>query len=313
MKAVRVQQFGNLESLRYEEAPRPEPGEGQVLIRVKAAGVGPWDALIREGKSALGQTPPVTLGSDLSGTIEAVGPGVAAFRPGDHVFGVTNSLFTGAYAEYAVADAGMIAPKPLRLDYVAAASVPVVATTAYQMTFDYGGVERGKRVLIHGAAGNVGAYAVQFAKRAGAIVLASVFTAEADFVRALGADQIIDAQTTRFEDAAQNVDIVLDTVGGDTLLRSFAVLRPGGVLVSSVAEPDPQEAARRGVRGAFFYVRVTSEGLNTLAHLLDMGALQTNVGEILPLSEARRAHEMLAGKPHKPGKIVLTTPEQGDV
>jgi NADPH:quinone reductase-like Zn-dependent oxidoreductase len=307
MKAVRVHQFGGLESIIYEEVSRPVPGGGQVLVRVKAAGVGPWDAWVRTGKSALPQPLPLILGSDLSGVVEGVGSGVSNFQTGDEVFGVTNSQFTGAYAEYAVTDAGMIARKPVHLSYVEAASVPVVASTAWQMVFDHGQVDNTKLVLVHGAAGNVGSYAVQLAKRAGAKVIATAFTRDADYVRTLGADQVIDVQATHFEDRVKDVDVVLDTIGGETLNRSFAVLKPGGILVSSVAIPDQDKAARCRIRGVFFLVTVTSEGLTRIADLLDSSQLKTNVGEVLPLAEARLAHEMLAGKPHKRGKIVLVT------
>jgi NADPH:quinone reductase-like Zn-dependent oxidoreductase len=306
MRAVRVHQFGGLESIVYEEVSRPAPVEKQVLVRIKAAGVGPWDAWVRAGKSALTQPLPLILGSDLSGVIEDVGPDVRNFHPGDEIFGVTNSQFTGAYAEYAVADAAMIARKPRRLSYVEASSVPVVASTAWQMVFDYGRVDGTKRVLVHGAAGNVGAYAVQLAKRAGAEVIATVFNRDMEYARTLRADQVIDVQTARFEEKGNEVDVVIDTIGGKTLDRSFEVLKTGGVLVSSVAMPDQDKAAQYRVRGAFFLVAVTSEGLTKIADLLDSGQLTTNVGEVLPLSEARSAHEMLAGKPHKRGKIVLT-------
>ena len=289
----------------YEEVSRPAPGEGQVLVRVKAAGVGPWDAWVRAGKSALPQPLPLTLGSDLSGVVESVGSGVCAFRPGDAVYGVTNSRFTGAYAEYAAAEAAMIARKPTRLNHVEAASVPVVASTAWQMVFDHGQTDGTKRVLVHGAAGNVGAYAVQFAKLTGADVIATAFTRDVDFVRTLRANQVIDAQAVRFEERVKDVDVVLDTVGGETLDRSFEVLKPGGILVSSVAKPDQAKAARRHVRGVYLLVAVTSEGLIRIAELFDAGRLRTDVGEVLPLADARRAHDMLAGKPHRRGKIVL--------
>ncbi len=305
MKAVRVHHFGGLEALVYEQIPRPAPGEGQVLVQVKAAGVGPWDAWVRSGKSALPQSLPLVLGSDLSGVVEEVGPGLFDLHPGDAVFGVTNARFTGAYAEYAVAEAGMIARKPGRLSHVEASSVPVVASTAWQMVFDHGQVDGSKRVLVHGAAGNVGGYAVQLAKRAGAEVLAAVSTRDVDYVRALGADRVIDVQRVRFEEPAQDVDVVIDTVGGATLDRSFEVLRPGGLLVSSVARPDPDKAGRSGVRGVFFVVSVSTDGLTKLAALLEAGELTTNVGEVLSLAEAHLAHEMLAGKPHQRGKIVL--------
>lgn len=305
MKAVRVHHFGGLEAIVYEEVARPAPGEGQVLVRVKAAGVGPWDAWVRAGKSALSQPLPLVLGSDLSGVVEAVGPGVSGFHPGNAVFGVTNAQFTGAYAEYAVADAAMIAPKPIRLSYVEAASVPVVASIAWQMVCDHGQVDGAKRVLVHGAAGNVGAYAVQLAKRAGAEVIATAFTRDIDYVRTLRADHVIDVQTAHFEERVKDVDVVLDTIGGETLDRSFEVLKAGGVLVSSVAMPDRDKAARYRVRGVFFLVAVTTAGLTKIADLLDSGQLTTNVGEVLALAEACLAHEMLAGKPHKRGKIVL--------
>jgi len=305
MWAVRVHRYGGLEAMIYEEVSRPAPGEGQVLVRVKAAGVGPWDAWVRAGKSALPQPLPLTLGSDLSGVVESVGSGVCAFRPGDAVYGVTNSRFTGAYAEYAAADAAMIARKPTRLNHVEAASVPVVASTAWQMVFDHGQTDGTKRVLVHGAAGNVGAYAVQFAKLTGADVIATAFTRDVDFVRTLRANQVIDAQAVRFEERVKDVDVVLDTVGGETLDRSFEVLKPGGILVSSVAKPDQAKAARRHVRGVYLLVAVTSEGLIRIAELFDAGRLRTDVGEVLPLADARRAHDMLAGKPHRRGKIVL--------
>jgi len=305
MRAVRVHQFGGIEAIRFEEVPRPAPAKGQVLVRVKAAGVGPWDAWVRAGKSALPQPLPLILGSDLSGVVEDVGPGVSGVHPGDDVFGVTNSQFTGAYAEYAVADVAMIARKPRRLSYVEAASVPVVASTAWQMVFEHGQVDGAKRVLVHGAAGNVGAYAVQLAQRAGAEVIATVLTRDVDYVRTLRADQVIDVQTARFEERVKDVDVVIDTIGGETLDRSFEVLKAGGVLVSSVAMPDQDKAAHHCVRRVFFLVAVTSEGLTRIADLLDSGQLATNVGEVLPLGEARLAHEMLAGKPHQRGKIVL--------
>lgn len=305
MRAVRVHHFGGLEAIVYEEVPRPAPAERQVLVRVKAAGVGPWDAWVRAGKSALPQPLPLILGSDLSGVVEDVGPAVSGFHRGDDIFGVTNSRFTGAYAEYAVADAAMIARKPKLLSHVEAASVPVVASTAWQMVVDHGQVDGSKRVLVHGAAGNVGAYALQLAQRAGAEVIATVLTRDADDVRSLHGGQVIDVQTARFEDRVKDVDVVIDTIGGETLDRSFEVLKPGGVLVSSVAMPDQDKAAQHRVRGVFFIVDVTSEGLTRIADLFDSGQLTTNVGEVLPLAEAQLAHEMLAGKAHKRGKIVL--------
>ncbi len=305
MKAVRVHEFGGTEAMVYEEVPRPIAGAGQVLVQVEAAGVGPWDGWVREGKSAIRQPLPLILGSDLSGVVRDVGAGIQGFQPGDEVFGVTNAQFTGGYAEYAVADAAMIAHKPKRLSHIEAASVPVVAVTAWQMVFDHGHVDAMMRVLVHGAAGNLGAYAVQFAKRAGAEVFGTVHAQDLDFVRALGADHVIDAQRSDFREEAGDLDVVIDTIGGETQARSFGVLTPGGVLVSSVSAPDQEKASRYRVRALFFLAGVTTDRLRAIGDLLESGSIQTHVGEVLPLARARLAHEMLAGAPHRRGKIVL--------
>jgi NADPH:quinone reductase-like Zn-dependent oxidoreductase len=305
MRAIRVHHFGDIDSLVVDDVPRPAPGEGEVLLRVKAAGVGPWDALVRSGRSVLPQPLPLTPGSDVSGIVEEVGAGVPQFQAGDAIFGATNARFTGGYAEYALAAATKLAKMPLRLGFIEAASVPVVACTAWQMVFDYGAVDVTKRVLVHGAAGNVGAYAVQLAKRVAHEVIATAFSDDVAYVQSLGADLVIDVKKSRFEEMLSDVDVVLDTIGGDTQDRSFAVLKPGGVLVSSVAEPNQQTASRRHVRALFFLVDVSSRRLEQLAGLIDAGDLTTSVGDVLPLAEARTAHEMLAGKPHKRGKIVL--------
>ncbi len=197
----------------------------------------------------------------------------------------------------------MVAAMPRSLSFVEAASLPVVAVTAYQMLFDYAQMEAGQAVLIHGAAGNVGAYAVQLAKQAKLQVFATAGPADVDYVRGLGAETVVNFKATKFEDAVPRVDAVLDTVGGETQHRSFRVLKPGGILVS-VVSPPPQPA---GCRVAFFMVDVTATRLGTLARMLDSRKLTAKVGSVLPLEEARRAHEMLAGAPHKRGKIVLTT------
>jgi NADPH:quinone reductase-like Zn-dependent oxidoreductase len=305
MQAIRIHQFGGLESLVVEDVPRPAPGPGEVLLRVKAAGVGPWDALIRSGRSVLPQPLPLTLGSDVSGIVEHVGSGVTRFKPGDAVFGATNRQFTGGYAEYVAAAAGMLARMPPRMSFVEGASLPVVACTAWQMVFDYGQVDGTKRILVHGAAGNVGGYAVQMARGIAREVVATAFSRDVSYVEGLGAHRVIDVNASKFEDVVRNLDVVLDTIGGETQIRSFEVLKPGGLLVSAVHDPDVQEAARRGVRALFFLVEVSSERLEQIAALFEAGELTANIGDVLPLRMARNAHEMLAGKPHKRGKIVL--------
>jgi NADPH:quinone reductase-like Zn-dependent oxidoreductase len=303
MKAARIHNFGGPEVIVVEDVAVPVPGSGEVLVQVAATGVGPWDALIREGKSKAAPPPPLTLGSDWSGVIEVVGLGVTEFKNGDKVCGVTNAQFCGANAEYAIAIATMIALKPLGITNIEAASVPVVAVTAWQMLFDYAHAEPGQTVMILGAAGNVGAYAVQFAARAGLHVVALVTKKETDYVRSLGAEIVLDSQTGTFEDSAPPVDAVIDTVGGETRERSLGSLKPGGVLVSVVSS-DPLPS-RPDVRTVFFYVEVTTERLNTISKLFDSAELQPTVGSVLPLKEVRTAHEMLAGAPHKKGKIVL--------
>jgi len=305
IKAARVHHFGPPEAIVLEDIDRPEPGEGEVLVRVAAAGVGPWDAWIRAGKSVLPQPLPLTLGSDLSGTIAAIGPGVTGFAPGDDVFGVTNTRFTDAYAEYAIAVAGMIARKPARIGHVDAASLPVVAVTAWQALFGQARIGREQSVLVLGGAGSVGACAVQIARRAGARVIATASAGDLDYVRSLGADEAVDRHE-RLEDRVGPVDAVVDLVGGEAQAASLAVLKRGGVLVSAVSEPDQAEAARRGVKAGFFLVQVNTADLERIAAMVEAGELVTRIGTVLPLAEARTAHEMLDGaRPHPSGKIVL--------
>ena len=305
MKAARVLRLGPPTVITNDDLPRPEPSAGQLLVRVKAAGVGDWDALIREGKVTL-QPLPLILGAELSGIIEGIGADVSGFRLGDEVYGATSEQFSGAYAEYAVPSARMMAPKPKTLSFIEAASAPIVTVTAWQMLFEYAHVAAGQTVLIHGAAGNVGAYAVRLGTQAGLHVVATAGSVDLDYVRELGADTVVDYKTERFEESAAGVDVVLDTVGGDTQQRSLRVLKPGGILVS-VVSPVPEAAQTRySVRAAYFYVDVTTARLNTITELFDSAKLVTDVGTVLPLEDARLAHEMLGGAPHKRGKIVLS-------
>ena len=306
MKAARVLRFGPPSVIEIDDLPRPEPAAGQLLVRVKAAGVGPWDALVREGKSELHQPLSFILGSELSGIVEQIGAEISEFTTGDEVYGATNDQFTGAYAEYAVPSAKMMSQKPRTLNFIEAASAPIVAVTAWQMLFDYAQVTAGQTVLIHGAAGNVGAYAVQMGSQAGLHVTATAASADSQYVRSLGAERVVDFKTQRFEELLSGMDVVLDTVGGDTQQRSLQVLKPGGILVSSVSPVPDATQKRYGVRAVFFYVDVTTERLNKITELFDSRKLMTDVGTVLPLAEARVAHEMLGGLPHKRGKIVLS-------
>jgi NADPH:quinone reductase-like Zn-dependent oxidoreductase len=305
MKAIEIREFGGVDVLTYTDVSVPSAGPGQVLVRVRASGVGPWDAWIRKGRSTLPQPLPLIPGSDVSGVIEAIGPGVSGLTPGQPVYGVTNPRFTGGYAEFATVEAGMIASKPDRLTDAEAASVPVIATTAWQMLFDHAGLQPDQRVLVLGGGGNVGAYAVRLAAWARAEVVATASATDETLVRSLGARDVIDGRGSGLSGLSGPFDLGIDTVGEPLLGQSYRLLRPGGAIISAVAMPDQSLATHHRVTAKFILVAVETSGLARLATLLDDGALQARVGEILPLSAARAAHEMLAGRPHKSGKIVL--------
>jgi NADPH:quinone reductase-like Zn-dependent oxidoreductase len=309
MKAARIHQFGGPEAIEIEDVAVPVPAEGQVLVRVQAASVGPWDAWVRAGTSGMPQPLPLTLGSDLAGQVEKLGPDVSGLAVGQDVFGVTNPRFTGAYAEYAVVQASMIAPRPEAIGVVLAAAVPVIAVTAREMVLRHAGVQRGQRVLVNGAAGSVGAFAVQLALRAGADVVAAVRPDAAAYVKSLGVRDVIDSSSDRFEEVLGDlrpVDAVIDTVGQPLQSQSMIALRTGGVLVSSASAPDANLAAQRGIRAHFFIVEVTSAALGAVADLLVKGEATTRLGPRLKLAYARLAHQMLAGKvKRESGKIVL--------
>lgn len=306
MKANRIRRFGSPEVIIFEETELPGPGKEEVLVRVKASGVGLWDGWIREGKSVLPQPLPLTLGSDLSGVVEEVGGGVDDIKVGDEVFGVANPRFTGANAEYALASARTIAAKPNDITHIEAASIPVVAVTAWQMLFDHGAVKPNQQVLVLGAAGNVGSYAVQLAHAVGARVFASAARDKTDYGRSLGADEVFDGRGQGLPNGMKDIDVVIDAVGGEAQMRAMEALRIGGVLISAVSQPDQNTANRLGIKAAFMLVKVTSAALKSITKLLDAKELRTNVGTILGLAELRRAHEMLDGvrKP-RGGKIIL--------
>lgn len=306
MLACRIHRFGGPEVIEFEEVLRPVPSSGEVLVRVRSAGVGPWDSLIRRGGSALGHSLPLTLGSDLSGTIEALGTDVSSFQVGDEVYGVTNSLFIGANAEFAIASASRIAAKPTSLSFAEAASVPVIAMTAYQMLFEHAQLRAGQTALILGATGNVGAFATQLASSHGATVIGATAACHHERALRLGASHVIETRDGALRHGAGKVDVVIDTVGGDLQRDALASLKPGGIFVSAVAQPDPSLLEEAAVRGVFFYVDVNTAGLARVARSIDEGQLKARVGEVLPLCQARAAHQMLDGLlPRPDGKIVL--------
>ncbi len=305
MKAVVVHEYGGPEVLKYGEVPKPSLAEGDVLIRVEAAGVNPGEAKIRQGDFAEYHTPPFILGYDVAGVVAEVARGVVDAQIGDAVYTNCDSTRNGGYAEFVAVRASEVAPRPRTLDAVQAASVPLAGLTAWQALADVAHLMPGQKVLVHGAGGAVGSFAVQFAKVMGGIVAATASEADLDYVREIGADTVVDYKAQRFEDFAQEMDVVLDTVGGETGERSLSVLKPGGLLIATSAPPDTKAAEARGVRTHFMGVEPNAAQLGQIADLIDSGKVQTRVGLTLPLSEAREAHERLALGGTR-GKIVLT-------
>jgi NADPH:quinone reductase-like Zn-dependent oxidoreductase len=310
MKAVRIHTYGSTDVLMYEDAPRPAPGEGEVLIRVHATTVNPFDCALRAGYLAAYITPtfPLILGTDVSGVIEEVGAGVTNFKPGDEVFSRAGVYRDGAYAEYAVVVAGDVAMKPRSIDHIHAASVPHVVLTAWQALYGAADIQEGQTVLIHGAAGGVGHIALQLAKLRGAKVIGTA-SVNMDFIDELGADESVDYSTTKFETVARDVDVVLDTQGGDTQERSWDTLKSGGMMVSTVQPPSAETAAEHGVAHHFVVSNPPiGETLTEVARLIDLGHITPKVSVVLPLTDIRKAHELIEGK-HMRGKLVLQVME----
>ncbi|HCF27656.1 MAG TPA: NADPH:quinone reductase [Cyanobacteria bacterium UBA11049] len=306
MKAVRMHSYGGSEVLIYEDVPQPQPAKDEVLIRVHAAGVNPVDWKIRNGygKETFGHHLPHILGCDLAGVVESVGSEVKRLKPGDAVYGYTSLRREGTYGEFIVAKESEVTLKPTSLDFIQAAAVPVGALTSWQALFDIAHLTNGQKVLIHAAAGGVGSMAVQLAKAKGAYVIGTASARNADFVRQLGVDEVVDYQTTRFEDAVNDVDVVFDTVGGETQERSFQVLKQGGMLVSAASPPSESAGTASGVRVAMVGVQPSAVQLDEITTLINSGKVKPFVETVLPLSEVRQAHE-LSESGRTRGKIVL--------
>ncbi len=309
MKAVRAHRRGGPEQLVFEVAPRPEPARGEALVTVHAASVTPdeltWDETWTDRHGPGGQDrTPVIPSHEVSGVVAAFGPGVRELEVGDEVYALIPFAQDGAAAEFVSLPADLLAAKPARIDHDTAAAVPLSGLTAWQALVLHAGLQPQHHVLIHGAAGGVGTFAVQIAAHLGARVTATARESDRAFVEGLGATTVIDYKNDIFEDRVNDVDVVLDLVGGQTQARSWPVLRPGGVLVSIVVPPDPEEATKRGARGVFFIVEPDRGQLQSIAQLIDSGRLTPIVDRVLPLSETRAAYEALATEHHQ-GKIVL--------
>src|SRR5687768_5894381 len=307
MKAVRIHTYGGPEVLTYEDAPRPVPAEGEVLIRVHASSVNLFDCAVRAGylHQYFNYTFPLIIGTDVSGVVEEVGASVTTFLPGDSVYTRAGVFRDGGNAEYVVALASDIASKPQSIDHIHAAALPHVTLAAWYGLIDLANLSKGQTVLIHGAAGGVGHIAVQLAKLRGAKVIGTA-SANIDFLHELGVDEAIDYSKIAFEDITKDVDVVLDLIGEDTQQRSWKVLKPGGILVSTPTQPPSAEiATAHGVRsGHVDSIPQMGTALAEVAHMVDAGQIKPHVSIILPISDVRKAHELIEGR-HTRGKIVV--------
>jgi len=306
MKAIRIHEYGAPEVLRYEDAPRPEPGAGEVLVRVHAAALNPVDWKIRAGyaKNWLKYTLPMIPGWDFSGVIDSVGPEAGTWKPGDEVYGRPDIMRDGAYAEYIAVRASEIATKPKCIDHIHSAAIPLAALTAWQALFDTADLKAGQSVLIQAAAGGVGTFAVQFAKWKGAHVAGTASARNQYLLRDLGVDQPIDYHTTRFEDVVHDVDVVLDSMAGEIRNRSWKVLKKGGILVTLLGQGPLEEAATYGVRGVGIMVQPNAAELTEIATLVDQRKVKPVIEAVFPLQEAAKA-QTLGETNRARGKIVL--------
>jgi NADPH:quinone reductase-like Zn-dependent oxidoreductase len=314
MRAVRAHRRGGPEQLVYEVVPRPEPGPGEVLVAVHAASITSseltWDATWTDSPEPGGRDrTPIIPSHEMSGVVAALGPGVTEAEVGDEVYGLIPFVRNGAAAEYVTVPADILAAKPATVDHDAAAAVPLAALTVWQALVDHASLRAGQHILIHGAAGGVGSFAVQIAAALGARITATAGGRDRDFVTKLGAHEVVDYANERFEDHVDGVDVVLDMVGGETQARSWSVLRPGGVLVSVVAPPDARQAAAHGVRGVFFIVEPNRAQLETIARLIETGRLTPAVDRVVSLADTRAAYEALQTE-HRRGKVVIHVAER---
>jgi len=306
MKAIRIHAYGGPELMQLEDAPVPACGARDLLVRVVAAGINPVDWKMRSGVMAaqIRKSFPITLGSDAAGIVTAVGGEVAGFKLGDEVCFYADFARGGTYAEYVAVDASQVAKKPRTASFAAAAALPMGGQAAWTALIETGQVERGMRVLIHGGAGALGTVAVQLAKEHGAHVTATASGDGLALVKRLGADELIDYRTQRFEQIAHDIDIVIDTLGGPTQEASWATLRQGGILVATAMPPPPERAAAAGVRAAFVFTPPRGAVLAQLAERVDDGRLRIVVGQELALADAAQAHRLgEAGKAR--GKMIL--------
>lgn len=302
MKAIQIKQYGDASVLALVDVPKPTPQDNEVLIRVKATSFNPVDAKIRQGylKEAMPMQLPLLMGWDCAGVVDAVGAQVTDFAVGDAVYGFPDFMHGGTNAEYFCIDTSYIAAKPVALNFAEAAALSMTGQAALAC-LDLAGVSAGQRVLIHGGAGGVGGLAIQMAKARGAYVITTASSSAMDGVRQLGADEVIDYKTTSFQDVVRDVDVVVDTVGGETQESSWGVLKRGGCLVTLVNPPSEEKAAAAGVRAQFVFTQPSSQNLQVINQMVEAGQLRVSVGATIALEDVRLAHEGKSGK----GKVVM--------
>ncbi len=306
MKAIRIHAYGDTSQMQCEEVPVPACGPNDVLVRVVAAGINPIDWKIRAGAMA-GQLPkpfPITLGHDAAGIVVEAGSATSGFKAGDEVFFYADFMHGGTYAEYVAVEAAQVALKPRTVPFAAAAALPTPGQAAWTALVETAQVASGMRVLVHGGAGALGSIAVQLAAHRGAHVIATASGDDAELVKSLGANEVIDYRKQRFQDLVKDVDVVLDTLGGPTQEASWGVLKKGGILVSTVMPPSPERAAAAGVRGAFVFTPPRGSVLAELAALVDKGQLRLLVGQEFSLADAAQAHRAGEGGTSR-GKMIL--------
>jgi NADPH:quinone reductase-like Zn-dependent oxidoreductase len=306
MKAIRIHEFGGPEVLKLEEVPRPEPGADEVLIKVFATSVNPVDWKIRKGqrKEKFPTKFPLIPGWDVSGEIEEVGSDIKIFRKGDEVYSRPDLTKNGTYAEYVVVKADLVGLKPKSIDHEKAAAVPLAGLTAWQGLFDHGGLQAGQKVLIHAASGGVGTFAVQFAKWKGAYVIGTTSAENIEFVKQLGADEVIDYKKEKFEDKLKDIDLVFDTIGGATQRRSLKVLKNDGRLITTLKPENQEEAKTKNIHIEGYTAQSHPEELEQIANLIDAGKVMPVITVILPLEKAAEAQK-ISEEGHTRGKIVL--------
>lgn len=302
MKAIHIKEYGDESVLQYTDVDHPVPKDDEILVKVHAAAVNPVDSKIRGGKGEkFGMTLPIILGADFAGTVEEMGSKISKFTKDEAVYG---KILIGCYAEYVIVKENELGRKPGNLDFKNAASLPMGALTSWQAIFETANLESGQKVLIHGASGGVGSVAVQLAKAKGAYVIGTASGKNEDFVQLLGVDEFIDYTSTNFEDVVKDVDVVFDTVGGDTLDRSYQVLRKGGFLVSLIGEPSKEMMEKYEVDAKYISSVPNPEQLEEITNLVEAGKVKTFVAYVLPLSDAAKAQK-LSEDGDDNGKIIL--------